>query len=657
MNGQYHLGDIVLGDWILVRQLGEGSFGKVYEAEREDFGNTYKSAIKIITVPKSESEIKSAYADGLDDKSVTTYFRGIVEELVQEFALMSKLKGNSNVVSYEDHRVIKHQSGIGWDIIIRMELLTPLLDHIQNNKMTRRDVIKLGVDICKALEICQRYNIVHRDIKPENVFISELGDYKLGDFGIARTVEKTTGGLSKKGTYNYMAPEVYKGEPYNSSVDIYSLGIVMFWLLNENRTPFLPAYPTPITYSDREVSLTKRMAGTPIPMPGNADGRLAEIVLKACAYRPRDRYSSPMQMKGELEAIQYQRAEGPMIYPNGDQVAIQQTGSVSSGNADADPGEGTVNIFGPQPGAARGEAKGIPTERDWPEKTEGIFTSRRKEERSEPLTQQSDEDENRIVSVDHDRKDDHDADTGRNTNRHSRLPIVISVALAMIVIIAAILAVPKLRDNGSRNDEKTDIKADDVTPKPVQTTPTSRPTPAPTPVPFETPAPEPTITPTQEPVPVHFTDYTGSIRGYAVVPFTAASASSELFVTGWTYYVENVIDGDLKTSWQDGVEGDGIGESLTLYFGEVEEIDMLCLRLGYVPYYETNGRPSKIEFEFSDGTVLQHSFVDENRDLYIKLSEPISTFFVKLTILAVYQGTEWDDTCITEVTAYRAAEA
>lgn len=345
MSAYYREGDVVFGNWTLDRKIGEGSFGQVYEASRTEFGETYKAAIKIITIPQSESEIKSARAEGMDDLSITTYFRSFVEEIVQEFALMSKLKGNSNIVSYEDHMVTEHKTGIGWDILIRMELLTPLLDYIQRHPLTRMDVIKLGIDLNKALELCQKYNIVHRDIKPENIFVSDAGDYKLGDFGIARTVEKTTGGLSKKGTYTYMAPEVYKDEPYGSGVDIYSLGLVMYRLLNENRAPFLPEYPAPITHSDRETALARRISGAAIPAPKSADGRLAEIVLKACAYQPKDRYSSPMQMRTELEAIQYSRSEAGVIYPAGDEAPIKSERNIPTDMPEQGGPDRTSGVF------------------------------------------------------------------------------------------------------------------------------------------------------------------------------------------------------------------------------------------------------------------------------------------------------------------------
>ena len=163
--------DKLWGGWKVDKLLGEGSFGKVYRIEREEFGHLYEAALKVITIPQNQSEVKSILNDGMDEKSVTMYFKSIVEDIVEEFVLMSKLKGNTNIVSYEDHAVIPHEEGIGWNIYIRMELLTPLFDYIKNHQLSIRDVICLGIDMCNALEICQRYNIIHRDIKPENIFI------------------------------------------------------------------------------------------------------------------------------------------------------------------------------------------------------------------------------------------------------------------------------------------------------------------------------------------------------------------------------------------------------------------------------------------------------------------------------------------------------
>ena len=310
------------GCWYVKELIGEGGYGSVYKIERNEYGVQYEAALKHIRIPASQYEIKSIMLDGMDENSITAYYEDFMSVIVKEFALMSRLKGHSNIVSYEDHKIVKSDNVLQWDIFIRMELLTSLIDYISENEITKRDVIKLGIDICKALEICQKHNIIHRDIKPENIFISENGDFKLGDFGIARQIEKTMSGLSKKGTFTYIAPEVYKGEAYGSTVDIYSLGLVMYRLLNNNRMPFMPEYPKIITHNDREIAIAKRMSGQPIPKPINADGRLAEIVLKACSYDPKGRYDSPAVMRMALMDIFYSSEEKKFIYPQGDDVNI-----------------------------------------------------------------------------------------------------------------------------------------------------------------------------------------------------------------------------------------------------------------------------------------------------------------------------------------------
>ena len=283
--------------WQTVRKIGSGSFGTVYEIQREDFGHTYKAALKVISIPQNESDIQRVKATGMNEESVTSYFRGFVEDFVQEIKLMDNLKGDSNIVSYEDHMVIPFDEGVGWNILIRMELLKPVLQHFEETRPMEEDIIRMGIDLCRALEKCSLYGIIHRDIKPENIFVNDRGDYKLGDFGVARTAERTASGMSVKGTYSYMAPEVYKEQPYDAAVDIYSLGIVLYQYLNNGRGPFLPAYPEDIRYADEQKALSERMSGRQIPAPVNGSRELKEAVLKAAAYDPAERYGSARELR------------------------------------------------------------------------------------------------------------------------------------------------------------------------------------------------------------------------------------------------------------------------------------------------------------------------------------------------------------------------
>ena len=283
--------------------LGEGSFGKVYRAKRMEYGGrTFYSAIKVISVPKNQQEIKTARSQGMNDEAIYNYFRGLVDNLLNEITLMDNLKGAKNIVGIEDYKIIEREGEIGWDIFIRMELLTPFDSFISNPEFSQLDVIRLGVDICTALEVCEQNYIVHRDIKPDNIFISRFGEYKLGDFGIARKLETTQANLSRKGTLNYMAPEVYKSEAYGSNVDIYSLGLVLYTLLNNNRIAFLPPYPQQITYSDNEEALSKRLSGVLLTPPCNASASLGATIVKACAYNPQERFQTATEFKNALIA-------------------------------------------------------------------------------------------------------------------------------------------------------------------------------------------------------------------------------------------------------------------------------------------------------------------------------------------------------------------
>ncbi len=310
-------------EWKIIEKIGEGSFGKVYKAQRTERGKSFYSAIKIINIPGSQSELNSVRSETGDDQSARQYFQNLVEECIQEISTMEYFRGNSYIVSVEDFKVMEYLDAIGWEISIRMEYLTSFMDYCAEKQLTEKEVIKLGMDLSKALEYCRKLKIIHRDIKPENIFVSRFGDFKLGDFGIARELERTMSGFSKKGTYSYMAPEMYKGKKYDSRVDIYSLGIVLYRLMNHNRLPFMSLEKQFITYRDKENALNKRVAGEQMSIPVDAGEQFARIILKACAYDPAQRYQTPEELYGALDDLKNGRAGRSQQLPNG----VQKTGT------------------------------------------------------------------------------------------------------------------------------------------------------------------------------------------------------------------------------------------------------------------------------------------------------------------------------------------
>lgn len=292
------------GVWEVDTLLGQGSYGKVYRAKREEFGSTFYAAVKHLSIPNETTTAESLYAEGLlsDTNSMQDYCDKSLERLIKEITINASLKGHTNIVSYEDHLVVPKKDCPGYDIFIRMELLTSLTDAMMGGRLNEEEVVKIGVDICTALTVLERADIIHRDIKPGNIFINANGDYELGDFGVARDLERTASGMTIAGTLNYMAPEINKGGTVGRNADLYSLGLVMYRLFNSNRAPFLPVPPATVDFNDNEAANARRFAGEQFPPPAYAPPQVARVILKACQADAAARYGNAEEMKQALLA-------------------------------------------------------------------------------------------------------------------------------------------------------------------------------------------------------------------------------------------------------------------------------------------------------------------------------------------------------------------
>lgn len=143
-------------DWRIVKYLGGGTYGNVYEIERNISGIQERAAVKIISRPKDTNEIESYYDNGYDKASIVASYEKEIQNYVQEYKLMKELQGQSNIVSCDDFTVIPHTNGIGGDIFIRMELLTSLQQVLRERTLSTEEIIKLGKDISRALILCEK---------------------------------------------------------------------------------------------------------------------------------------------------------------------------------------------------------------------------------------------------------------------------------------------------------------------------------------------------------------------------------------------------------------------------------------------------------------------------------------------------------------------
>ena len=290
----------IAGHWQIREFLGSGSGGKsaVFRLVHTD-SNSVESALKVVNLIEKRGSIES-----LSEARKAEYERAKQESkdfAEREVLLMNKLQGRTNVVAYSDHTFVDwaDETGFGCDLLIRMELLTDLRSEIEaERRFDQAEILKIGRDICTALVLCHGKNILHRDIKPENIFHNEDGNYKLGDFGVSRILSAAP--MSKASTSvctpEYAAPEQLSGK-YDTRVDIYSLGLVLYELSNGNLLPF--ATSSYIT----DVEVQKRMLGTPLPVPCNASESFADVILKACAFHPDDRYQTAEDFLAELNHL------------------------------------------------------------------------------------------------------------------------------------------------------------------------------------------------------------------------------------------------------------------------------------------------------------------------------------------------------------------
>lgn len=120
-----------LPGWEIVRCIGSGSSGKVYELKKKDeYGGDFHCALKVISVPATQKEYDEML-ETMSEFAMRAKLREQVEEISNEYRLLGALRGHPNIVNCEDQMIIPHENDMGWDIYIRMELLTSLPDYVK----------------------------------------------------------------------------------------------------------------------------------------------------------------------------------------------------------------------------------------------------------------------------------------------------------------------------------------------------------------------------------------------------------------------------------------------------------------------------------------------------------------------------------------------
>ncbi len=296
------VGKVILG-YTVIEKLGSGAFGTVYKVQKENPSGTYIRALKHITIPTEKQYYSVLNSMGGDVSKTDNYFSEMLKSIVSEISILNMLseKGEKHIIRYYENDIKSVESPKRYDVFILMEYLTPLEEYISHNSFLVSDVGKLGIDILHGLISCHNSGIIHRDIKDDNIFVSEAGEYKIGDFGVSKILKDSSKAESLKGTPNYLAPEVYLGkESYTKNVDLYSLGIVLYRLLNYNRNPFLPQFPKQYLSHDEDIAFEARMNGKQPDLPLLGGELIGNVLIKAISNKE-NRFQSASDFLNEWE--------------------------------------------------------------------------------------------------------------------------------------------------------------------------------------------------------------------------------------------------------------------------------------------------------------------------------------------------------------------
>lgn len=216
------------------------------------------------------------------------------ETLQKEIHMLAILRGCPHIAQ------VVSRSGDRERSCVLLEYDEPFSRKWRREGLTYGELLRLGTDICQAVIECKDRHIMHLDIQPKNILVAEDGTFKLCDFSSAQfSFDIQTGrtdGSYRYGTRGYMAPEAFLKGFYGELSEMYSLGILLYSLINGGMLPFTETY-------DFERAFTRRMNGASFPALECPVPGLAELVMGCCAHSPKDRYPSMKDVLRGLEDI------------------------------------------------------------------------------------------------------------------------------------------------------------------------------------------------------------------------------------------------------------------------------------------------------------------------------------------------------------------
>lgn len=267
-----------------------------------------KYIVKIISLPATQSKLDALLLAGAfsDRQSALEYFKELADGVMDEAALLQKLAKNEGFVSFDDYQLLDMEDGeTGFDIYLLSQYRPTLESVFRANEMTHLQAINLGLDLCTALSLSRRDGYLYCNLKPSNVYVCNDREFRIGDLGFLSLDSLSYASLPDKYHSDYTPLEISDAySALNSTMDTYAVGLILYQAYNEGRLP---------------------VVGMSMDAPRHADPVLAQIILRACAADPAERWQDPAQMGQALATYMQEHTvnDTPIVPPMVEEVETE----------------------------------------------------------------------------------------------------------------------------------------------------------------------------------------------------------------------------------------------------------------------------------------------------------------------------------------------
>ena len=245
--------------------------------------------VKIISTPASPVQLDALLLSGAygSKEEALTYFRSLADGILQEVDTLRKLSGLEGFIPFDDSQLVPMDDETGYDVYLLSTYRHTLQRYLRNHTMTHLEALNLGLDLCAALTVCRRSGYLYANLKPDNIYITPERGYRIGDLGFLKLDTLKYASLPDRYRSQYTAPEIADAySSLNTTIDIYAVGLILYQVFNNGILPFTGDSAPEENF----------------PAPAFADYEMAEIIGKACACNPDDRWQDPVEMGQALVA-------------------------------------------------------------------------------------------------------------------------------------------------------------------------------------------------------------------------------------------------------------------------------------------------------------------------------------------------------------------